>query len=267
MLDEQIFWEIEDYLHHRMSEAARVAFLQRLETDADLRQQLAEHQQADAAVDAYSKEDFVEDFRKRELMEKGRQLLQAAKQQQKIKQRWIVRRVGIAAAAMLTGFFLLFQFTDLFKQQPTPTTRLSPEQVYMQYFNIEPATGSGLLSSDEEDALTARINTSLANNNYTQVIDAIDSLLQDSAFDQRSKAYFLKGTTYLQLDSTAQAIESFQNITSSATTIYEEGQWYTAGALLKKGDTEAAKNLLREIANNPKHLKTAQASEILNRLQ
>jgi TolA-binding protein len=256
--DEQLFWEIEDYLNHRMDEGQRAAFEKRLNESPDLQESLAlvDAMNTDLALYFQSQDDAN---LKAELMERGRSMMIA---QKKAGRRILLRWSAVAAAVI--AFFVVFRFTEWFDR----TGNLTASAIYQQYFQSDDVTGAGLLSADASDDPLARVYQQLEAKQYQEAIDSIQHLLQQyRSFEQRPKAMFLLGIAQLNLEHPKEAIEAFGKIPPSAKTIFQRGEWYTAAAYLQMQDVENCRLILNSIAENPKHLQQQQAAEVLNLLR
>lgn len=256
--DEQLFWEIEDYLNHRMDEGQRAAFEKRLKENPDLKETLVlvDAVNADLALYFLSQDDAN---RKAELMERGRSMVIA---QKKAGRRVLLRWSAVAAAVI--ALFVVFRFSDWFDR----TVNLTASAIYRQYFQSDSVTGAGLLSADAPDDPLTQVYQQLEARQYQEAVDSVQYLLEHyKSFEQRPKAMFLLGIAQLNLEHPRQAIEAFGKIPPSAKTLFQQGEWYTAGAYLQLQDVESCRRILTSIADNPKHLQQKQAAEVLSLLR
>ena len=99
---------------------------------------------------------------------------------------------------------------------------------------------------------------------YAAALPLLDELQQTE--DNREYWTLLRGTAYLQLDSTARARAQFNQVVASSHRVYQQyGRWYTAMSYLKDKKIGEAQAALQPIANQP-GLFQREARQLLNDL-
>jgi len=268
--------DIERYLKNELDEPERRAFENKMDKNPALARQVEEVKRSLIAAKLYAEKQLSG-----ELFQRGKAMLEAKKSGKAWKdperEKYFYRRL-IAGLILAVILILLVLYLSGVFSAPEQESSPAPEPPALQipsapialadYF-FELKETSGLLSFSPDDPVEQRWNNVVGiyqSGNCRAVVDSVAVLLRLNNFDNRSTAYLLSGTCYLQLDQPEQAIQQLGQIPPETGELYRDAQWYTALANLKQSNVTKAQEILRNIAENEEHLKQEDAQQILRQL-
>ncbi|MBO0949633.1 tetratricopeptide repeat protein [Fibrella forsythiae] len=237
-LSNDLFNEIDAYLNKRMSPTERQVFMERMNQDAELRQEVDIQQQIQDGLDAVVMQ---------------RQL--AAMRTGIGRQQRLRRTVRYASAFVL----LCLAFTGgFFWYQSTQT--LTPEQAFMAYYEPEP--------NAREDAVQpaglAAARAEYYAEHYPEALRLLTSIPPDSL----GLVSYYRGITLLAMSRPNDAIPALSSVSQSPDlSLRQRADWYIALAYLKTGDTTKARQTLQVISDNNTHPYREWATDVLEKLR
>lgn len=240
-----MYEEIQLYLDKQLSALEEADFEKRLEVDSDLRKALEVTLAAQASIAITGKEKRKMEFRAR---------YQETKTVEAPKKRiWMY---GIAAAAAALLFCVIWL--------PRVWAPQSPDSETLFASHYEAPTFSGLRNGSNQEAYSIwrKAAEDYNNQQFQTAIPAFRTLLQDTTFEEIPKANYFLGLSYLELDSTKQAIEYFDAVASGSAFDYPS-KWYSALAYVKQNDFASAEALLADLVTAPQGFKKKQAEKLL----
>ena len=222
------FDDIEAYLQRQMSTEEQAAFVQKLQVDDSLREEL---------------EAYEASVRLLELL--GSEQLEVAKSQPLRKQRWWAMAAGIiflVLAGLLLYANLQYSSSFLVNDQYTPPII------------------SSLVRGENNNAETAEAIKAYADKNYQQVINLLNKQAPPSN-------HYLLGHAFFQLKDFENAINQFQQEklqTENAPTYGAD--WYLALSYLGNNNMEEAQAILQQIVARPQDPNQDKARTLLKNL-
>ncbi|MCF8243007.1 MAG: tetratricopeptide repeat protein [Melioribacteraceae bacterium] len=136
------------------------------------------------------------------------------------------------------------------------------EKLYTEYFDIYPDVTMHKRSGGDVNKLNEAMDL-YNQGKYPESIAAFNKILETG---RNESAYFYKGVSLMALDKFAEAILTFENITTDAGNgFYSEANWYTALCYIFLDDIKSAKRYLFITAESPDY--KIQSKEIMERLE
>ena len=151
---------------------------------------------------------------------------------------------------------LLLVATSLFFFLRTP----SSQDLYAEYYHPYRATIVGRGASPEQKNQTEQL---YSEGRFAEAIPLLQTLVAETDGTETDRWRLILGNAYLQMDSTTQALDQFEQITDADYQPY--ARWYTAMSHLKAEDTDAAQKVLQLLANQPSPFRS-KAQQLLNEL-
>lgn len=225
-----------DYLDASMSPQERAAFEEQLTTDAALRTELCNLQNARDAVNRYGLKQKVAAIHS--------QMISHTATPQGLLRTITRNSLRIAAAAVLVlGIISIYQYINL-----------TPHSLYKNLY--EPY----LVSENRGSSDSSNLAKTYHENRFSETIKIFKSLSQPGSED-----YFLAGNAYLKSDSAEAAIHCFQSLLahnqqSGSHRFGDDGEYYLALSYLLHGDVNDALPLFKKIhtdKNHPDHDKVS----------
>jgi hypothetical protein len=212
--------EIQDYIHNRLSDTKQTAFEKQLQDDSDLATEVREAMLIKEGL-SIQQEEYLRS--RMEFLEREHRNRKSRNQLTWV--RW--------AAAILLLAVPIYYFNSL------PT---SPDKIYEEYYqpyeNVIGAT-RGDNSSD--------FMRSYDQGDYEAAVEELQLAVQQS--EDQQDYYLYLGISHLELSQYNSALKSFSKIDAS-NRFSSHGQWYSALANLKLGETEKAMGILSELKEN-----------------
>ncbi len=173
-------------------------------------------------------------------------------------------RSGRLIGAGLGLIVILFAIALLFNNAAKPT--YTPDELFETYY--QPLTDNSFQArgnNQETDQLFREgIDLYLAAN-YNEANLKFDQLRQQNEGPLAPEVLLYSGLTKTANGDYPQAIELFKSLLSSSDQFNQEAKWYLGLCYLKSGDTQKAKPILEELADQKFYMKKAQ--NILNDLK
>jgi len=255
---------IEQYLAGQMSSAEEEAFLQRVQTEPELGEQLKLEKNMRAALDdadwaftensdhdevkAYA-EAFASDNAQalKESINKASEAYHAKEQKTerpKARRLWIY---SVAAAAVLIISFMIIK--------PKP---MEPGLLYSEYLQKTELPDLTTRSADDNAAELLRAQALFNNQEYKNAVTAFQKLLVQ--MPSRSELYINMAVAQIELDQFDEAIGTLDQLIGSNLLDAQKGYWYQSLVYLKAGEPERCEALLETIIDNRyyNHLLAAQ---------
>ncbi len=267
----------DQYLDGDMPPEARKAFEAQLTSDAHTAQEFRLHETARAAITLQGMFDYRE-----QLYQRGKQMLFWKKWQWKTQDvfeqiftqprsngspqlRW--GRIG--GLALATALLLLFIVNPGLFFPDTPgvlTPGIVPKEQAAATFktHFKRLDLSNTLGGSNADTLFQKAQENYSTGDCDAALQTLDLLLADPNLDRRPMALLLKGTCLLEQGNPESAIKVLKEVPPAAARLHEEAQWYIALAQLAQGQNEDASEILKQIAEAPKHRHYQEARKILN---
>jgi len=270
-MDNPLHIQIEQYLDGVMPPDVRGAFEAQLAGDPVLAGELRLHEAARAAVQVQALLD-----RREALYRSGKKKLLWRSWWWKLQDAFVSTNsdgigkirwglvAGTALAVLILGFFALKPL--LAPDAPAvPKPLAVPKEKVEIAFNtyFKPYDLSNTLGGTDTDTLYAFARNQYMAGNCTEALRALDKVLADQQFEYRPMAMLLRGTCLLDSGDADAAIAALREVPPAAAGPFQNAQWYTALAFLKAQDAEQASVLLREIADDPNHLRQSDAAALL----
>ncbi len=259
---------IEQYLRGELSMAEREAFLQRLEAEPALKEQLRLEEQMQAALDendwaqaenkdheevkAYTQAFGSAQTRSiKESIEQASQAYHATQIAPKSKS----KKLWYFSAAAVVAFIITL---TLLKPQPIDTAALHTE--YLAKTELPDLTTR---SADDEAAELLRAQGFLNNGEYEQAVAAFGKLLEQ--MPERGGVYINLSQAQTALGQYNKAIQILDLLINSSLLDAQKGHWYKALVYLKADKASKAKKELKTIIDEGFYNKTL-ASDLLDKL-
>lgn len=164
----------------------------------------------------------------------------------------------VYAAAVLVGLIVVILPLWLMNRSDATITA-TPEEIYATNFTIPPAPEA----RGAEQATQWRRH--FARGDYKTTIAQLEGLLADTTFTGRSEAFYYLGIAQLASANPEAALQALAQVREESFD-WDSAQWYSALAQLKLGQTDAARQTLTRISNQPNHVHQKQAKELLEQL-
>lgn len=225
------------YLDGELSAGERALLEKRLQTDAELQQQLNDLRIAVHAVKQYGLSQKIGTIHSGMMQE-----LKGSRPKAKlIPFRKKVRFMVAVAASVLVILVSVSLYLS---------SQASPDKLYEQAFVDFPVSAT----RGEADRLST-IETMYRQKNYEAIVNGSRSLRMDA------KDSLLTGLAYLHTGRWQQAIGFFQRIAASEHNLQQDGEFYLALSYLKDRQYNDATSLFEKIARDPSHLYHARVDE------
>lgn len=268
--------DIERYLRNQLDEPERRAFENKMDNNPAFARRVEEVKRGLIAAKLYAEKQLSG-----ELYQRGKAILEAKKagkrwrdpERKKYFRRRLIAGSLLVVIVVLLVLYLSGVFSSPEKEPPPAPESAEPSMpsgpVALADYFFELKETSGLLSFSPDDPVEQRWSNVVRNyqsGDCQAVVDSVAALLRLNNFDNRSTAYLLSGTCYLQLDQPEQAIQQLGQIPPETGELYRDAQWYAGLAYLKQSNLTEAQEIFRSIAENEEHLKQEEAQQILRQL-
>lgn len=248
MTEEKLIDKIEAYLRDELPGDERAAFKLEIANSPELRRQLVLHQKL---------EQTFSDQEARRLEETLTQITGEYLNKSRVRtlttQRWWF--AAAAAVAILVTFIALY-----------PSHSLAPEEVYGEYYELyssQPFAPNN--RGGEKDSVRSLIRVAYDAGRFDEALGLMDEI--EVSQDLSIMKEFYSGICYLELGDSEKALEVFDRIITTDTSLYKDNAiWYAAMAAFKTGDYETGRKYLERIKDHPGE-QGEHASEILRRLK
>ena len=239
--------DLQNYRRGRLSAAAQRAFEQRLETDAELRAELRQHENMQRAIGLGERASL-----KAELQGLEAELVKPAKVVSLRRNRL---RVWLAAASVV---LLLLAGGWLFREFNTATT---PADLYATYYAPYPNVLDPIVRGEDDLTPRQRALASYEQGDYPQAAAQL-AALPDANLDTQ----FYQALSLLSSDRTGEAIALLDQLAKSPSERRAQIRWYLALGYLRAENVEAARETLEVLQASGSDYKAAEVADLLGEL-
>jgi hypothetical protein len=228
---------LENYYEGRMSNSEREAFEKLLISDARVAEELHNYILSKTAISAAANERLKE-----HLMESGKEL-QIADQRKSPFTRFLAIAASIAIIAGLGWISFLF-----FHHQK------SNEEIYLSYYQ-RPDINEFTVRGNDNDSSQLFWDQGLhyyENHKIEKAAAEFKKLILINKTTSASKAYFMLGLCYMELNDTQKAIQTLGRVSDQSNFVYMK-QYYSALCLIKMDKKKEASDLLLKIVKDQNH--------------
>lgn len=173
------------------------------------------------------------------------------------------RRLSFRLAGIAAVFFLVSVPAYLLWQSATPDT----ERLYSRFHEPLPVVipEAEVTRSNNQESALARAMEAYEQGRWAAAASLFEKSLQDRPDDYRLRLYY--GDVLLRQNLTAEAIATFQTLSSAPDAAYrEQARWLTALSYVRSQQLAEARSLLTLISTDPGGDKAPRASRLLQRL-
>jgi len=230
----------------RSGEISETDFTQRIESNADLKQEFERHQKDLQVIRSAAKEQL-----------RKKVLTALEKHKKKSATVFLLKRVMQIAAvfAFLAAAIFLIQNMN----QPK-----SGSDLFANHFVLPDAAGERNANAQSDIWNEAMINYS--NQDFKKTIELLSPLVKQDGFPFANRGNLYVGLSQLMLNENQKALEKFDTIDVESSYI-QDAEWFRALVLLKMENIVEAKKILQKIVAQPRHYKNKEAVEILDNIQ
>lgn len=245
---------IEKYLRKELGEDERQKVEERLLSDASFQQKMKWHEDfMDVVREDRNKEikSFLKEVEEEKIFLTSKD--KSSKNNTKIVQlKWI----RWAAAVLVIGFVTWGVWSQF---------SFNPQNLYTEHFTTYPNDLVRVERSSEGTDPLQNAFVAYQDNDFDSAIRQFDQLLVSTPSDN---LLFFKAVSHLSKEDIELATNIFEDLYAKEPWQYSEAvRWYLALIYLKIGQTDNAKNLMEEIANQDDgHFQQSSAKEILEKL-
>ncbi|WP_046743218.1 tetratricopeptide repeat protein [Kordia zhangzhouensis] len=162
----------------------------------------------------------------------------------------------IASAVAVAAVCTLLYFSFL--------PSLTAEQAFERYHDWS-SLPSFQTKSDSENKL-AKAETLFRQKKYKEALEIFKDYEQNNTtYDPKIQLYI--GVSYLELDNSHEAIQTFDTLLQSDAIDHHKAYWYLALTYLKQNDTKNAKKTLTMLIENTSNFNYSKAKELLKKLK
>ncbi|MCB0523148.1 MAG: tetratricopeptide repeat protein [Saprospiraceae bacterium] len=260
-MNDSILDQLKKYSTGQMSAAELQAFESRLASDPEFAKEVATwaaiytglEEEGDRQLDSE-----LSVLGNKLLEESGDESVFAAQvNQSKIKATKTIPRWVYGLAATLLLLLLAWPIYQRFSEPDI--TYASAGELYETHYQSMP------LTLTREDTL-ADWQKAYQQNRYKDAIPLLRLLLSDTSYERPSYANLFLGLSFLGTGDAASAIAAFEQVNPDSYE-WEHAQWYSTLAYMKTGNTEKAKQFLREISKQKNNPRSEEASLMLKQLK
>lgn len=242
--------KLENYYEGKMGDPEREAFEKLLTSDAMAAKEMQNYILSRTAISSSANERL-----KKHLIESGK-TLQISDQRKAP----FTRLLAVAASvAILAGLsWMIF----LFIHHPK-----SNEEIYLSYYQ-RPDVNEFAVRSNDNDSSQLYWDQGLnyfANHKIDSAAAEFNKMIRINKTASASKAYFMLGLCYMEMNDTQKAIQSFGRVSDQSNFVFMK-QYYSALCFIKMDKKREAAELLQNIASDENHPYRKNASRILKDL-
>lgn len=242
----------ERYHYRQMEPDERKALEAEMAKDPDLALDIA----ADEALLIHRDQQLAAAMRQR-----GKQLLQQPEEQSTATPAFsvrsnLVRWAAAAAVVLLLGWVGMQWFSG--KASAT-------QELFATYYEAPTFSGQLSATADEAQQRWMKATDEYDKKLYATSAQTLVPLLQDPNYNNQAR--LLRGICMMSSDQPRIAVETFSQISPTARSLYQQGQWYSALASLKADNAPQAKATLQSIVAEPQHRYQKQAEKLLKEIK
>lgn len=229
--------DIQKYILEELSKEEVIKFEKAMKENPDFALEVDNHRQIAKSIEYYGGQKFK--TRIKDIYEEVRPEIISKK---KPKQRYF--SIFKIASAALLATILMF----LLNQYMTPTTKITPQEIYAQ--NFKTYNWNPSLRSDEATVNLDRALNLYTSKSYDEAIPLIESLIEENP--NNIPARLAIANAHLENDSAEFAIPHLEHILTLDDVLYQDqANWYLGLAYLRMGQQAEAKSIFQNLASNP----------------
>jgi tetratricopeptide (TPR) repeat protein len=238
---------LEKYYEGRMSDSEREVFEKLIDSDMEALEELHDYMVSRTAIISAANERM-----KKHLVE-GVTILQEPDNKRNLFTRFLV--IAASAAILLGMGWIMFLFSHHQK---------STGEIYLSYFQ-RPDISDFTVRGEGNDSVQLFWDRGLdyyANHKIEKAAAEFIKIIKINKPTAASKAYFMLGLCYMDMNDTQKAIQTFGRVSDQSTFVFMK-QYYSALCFIKMDKKKEASDLLQKIAQNQNHPYRKNAIRIL----
>lgn len=246
-MEELRYIEFESYLKNELTEIEKIAFEEKLQSDADFKQEFEIYKALETSLSSKFKNEESEQELRKTLTNLGTQFIKeevSTKKKSKVISLFNYKKLMVAASiALLIGFFIFKNGNPVYSD-------------FANHTNLE-----FTVRGDNNQTIT-NAETAFNAKNYKTAFAQLTVL--EAQFPNDIEIQLYKGICLLEMDKFSQAETIFETISKGNSAFLTKATWYKALSYLKQEQFEACKNTLKTIPESAEEY--TQAKKLLRKL-
>jgi len=246
-MEELRYIEFESYLKNELTEIEKIAFEEKLQSDADFKQEFEIYKALETSLSSKFKNEESEQELRKTLTNLGTQFIKeevSTKKKSKVISLFNYKKLMVAASiALLIGFFIFKNGNPVYSD-------------FANHTNLE-----FTVRGDNNQTIT-NAETAFNAKNYKTAFAQLTVL--EAQFPNDIEIQLYKGICLLEMDKFSQAETIFETISRGNSAFLTKATWYKALSYLKQEQFEACKNTLKTIPESAEEY--TQAKKLLRKL-
>lgn len=246
-MEEFRYIEFESYLKNELTEIEKIAFEEKLQSDADFKQEFEIYKALETSLSSKFKNEESEQELRKTLTNLGTQFIKeevSTKKKSKVISLFNYKKLMVAASiALLIGFFIFKNGNPVYSD-------------FANHTNLE-----FTVRGDNNQTIT-NAETAFNAKNYKTAFAQLTVL--EAQFPNDIEIQLYKGICLLEMDKFSQAETIFETISKGNSAFLTKATWYKALSYLKQEQFEACKNTLKTIPESAEEY--TQAKKLLRKL-
>ena len=246
-MEEFRYIEFESYLKNELTEIEKIAFEEKLQSDADFKQEFEIYKALETSLSSKFKNEESEQELRKTLTNLGTQFIKeevSTKKKSKVISLFNYKKLMVAASiALLIGFFIFKNGNPVYSD-------------FANHTNLE-----FTVRGDNNQTIT-NAETAFNAKNYKTAFAQLTVL--EAQFPNDIEIQLYKGICLLEMDKFSQAETIFETISRGNSAFLTKATWYKALSYLKQEQFEACKNTLKTIPESAEEY--TQAKKLLRKL-
>ena len=246
-MEELRYIEFESYLKNELTEIEKIAFEEKLQSDADFKQEFEIYKALETSLSSKFKNEESEQELRKTLTNLGTQFIKeevSTKKKSKVISLFNYKKLMVAASiALLIGFFIFKNGNPVYSD-------------FANHTNLE-----FTVRGDNNQTIT-NAETAFNAKNYKTAFAQLTVL--EAQFPNDIEIQLYKGICLLEMDKFSQAETIFETISRGNSAFLTNATWYKALSYLKQEQFEACKNTLKTIPESAEEY--TQAKKLLRKL-
>ncbi len=246
-MEELRYIEFESYLKNELTEIEKIAFEEKLQSDADFKQEFEIYKALETSLSSKFKNEESEQELRKTLTNLGTQFIKeevSTKKKSKVISLFNYKKLMVAASiALLISFFIFKNGNPVYSD-------------FANHTNLE-----FTVRGDNNQTIT-NAETAFNAKNYKTAFAQLTVL--EAQFPNDIEIQLYKGICLLEMDKFSQAETIFETISRGNSAFLTKATWYKALSYLKQEQFEACKNTLKTIPESAEEY--TQAKKLLRKL-
>ena len=246
-MEELRYIEFESYLKNELTEIEKIAFEEKLQSDADFKQEFEIYKALETSLSSKFKNEESEQELRKTLTNLGTQFIKeevSTKKKSKVISLFNYKKLMVAASiAILISFFIFKNGNPVYSD-------------FANHTNLE-----FTVRGDNNQTIT-NAETAFNAKNYKTAFAQLTVL--EAQFPNDIEIQLYKGICLLEMDKFSQAETIFETISKGNSAFLTKATWYKALSYLKQEQFEACKNTLKTIPESAEEY--TQAKKLLRKL-